>query len=146
MHIGIGEEQSRFKVDDPAARLHNQRRRMDRLMAAIYIGSSCHDKRFLDNLLRHPALLSANKTGSEKLSATTTDCLGRLQAQQESLRTRRPLYAVRARARATLTDGYKVALWQEMELRRCLVRNEAKFVLRQLHEARLRRDYPMFFR
>lgn len=133
-------------MDDPPARLHRYRNRMDRLMAGIYLGSTSHDKDFLERLLSSPAVASANKSGSARLVELTRDCLVRLNGQQEALRTRRPLYAIRARAEATLSEGHKMGLEREIEFKRCLVENEAKLVLRRLHEARLRRDYSAFFK
>ncbi|XP_008214814.1 tetratricopeptide repeat protein 25-like isoform X1 [Nasonia vitripennis] len=143
---GIDEEQSRFRVDDPPARLRRYRNRMDRLMAGLYLGSTARDKEFLERLLSSPAVVSANKSGSARLVSLARDCLVRLNSQQEALRTRRPLYAVRARVEAALSEGHKMGLEREIEFKRCLVENEAKLVLRRLHEARLRRDYSAFFK
>ncbi|XP_014217692.1 tetratricopeptide repeat protein 25-like, partial [Copidosoma floridanum] len=143
---GIDEDQDKFKVDDPEARLVERHRKLDRRMASLYLGPSCSDKGFLKGLVRHRALPSANKGGSVLLVAETRDFLDRLQSQQDALRTRKPLYVVRAQARAALTVARLEENWREVLLRRCLARRMAYFMLRGLHEARLCRDYPSFFR
>ncbi|XP_011498765.1 PREDICTED: tetratricopeptide repeat protein 25-like [Ceratosolen solmsi marchali] len=143
---GIGDEHTRFKISDSQAKLQKYRTEHDHLMALMYLGGTCHDKRFLQELLHRPALASANKAGSLSLLASINKSLTRSQSQQEALRTRRPLYAVNARTEAAKTPGRRFALYQELLHRRCLAKQDANYLFKQLHLARLRRDYPFFFK
>ncbi|KAJ8670373.1 hypothetical protein QAD02_001632 [Eretmocerus hayati] len=142
---GIDEEQMRFKINDPDSRLRRHRAKLDRLLAALYLGASCDDKFFLGDMIHLPALNSANKASGAKLMTATKDCLKRQQSQQEALRMRRPLYALKARLEALQTCGMKIEACQELMLKSCLANQLARFMLRKIHEARLARDYPLFF-
>ncbi|XP_058802216.1 outer dynein arm-docking complex subunit 4 [Phymastichus coffea] len=142
---GLEEEQARFKASVPEAYVRRQLRRHDQAMASFYLGATAADKSFLEELPKHRALRSANKRGSALLSAAAKDCTRRVHSQQEALRSRKPLYAVRAIARMGLSEGHKLKLQQELQFRACLAKNEATFILRKLHSARKRRNYFLFF-
>ncbi|KAL7294679.1 hypothetical protein TKK_0011982 [Trichogramma kaykai] len=142
----IGEHHMLFTINDPEEHLRHKHRLVDRMLAAFYLEKSADDKNFLLDMTTHPGLRIPNEKGSESVTKATKDCLTRLKSQQEAIRTRRPLYAVRYKQEAQKTKGLKLAEARELQLNKCLRLNSARYVLRQIHQTRLAKDYDTFFR
>lgn len=142
---GINDEPTKFKVNDASYRLESRLRRLDRAMAARYLGHLAIEKYFVEDLSENPAVRSANKAGSAELHDIIKKCVIRSRYRQEVLRMRKPLYHFRFQRRAR-PEGHKLVCRVEKRLRRNSVVVEADSLLKRLHSTRMRRDYTLFFR
>ncbi|XP_033348416.1 tetratricopeptide repeat protein 25-like [Bombus vosnesenskii] len=142
---GIEEEQTKFKVNYPEARAEAEFRRMQRILAHIYLGYLAHDNEFLQHLAEHPEKLeSPNKETSVLLHQVISRNYRRGIRRQNVLRMRRPLYVMMFESRR-IPPGHKKTLENEKKLRRNLIIIQADFLLHRLHEIRMRKDYITFF-
>ncbi|XP_024227954.1 tetratricopeptide repeat protein 25-like [Bombus impatiens] len=142
---GIEEEQTKFKVNYPEARAEAEFRRMQRILAHIYLGYLAHDNEFLQHLAEHPEKLeSPNKETSVLLHQVISRNYRRGIRRQNVLRMRRPLYVMMFESRR-IPPGHKKILENEKKLRRNLIIIQADFLLHRLHEIRMRKDYITFF-
>ncbi|XP_043583210.1 outer dynein arm-docking complex subunit 4-like isoform X1 [Bombus pyrosoma] len=142
---GIEEEQTKFKVNYPEARAEAEFRRMQRILAHLYLGCLAHDNEFLQHLAEHPEKLeSPNKETSVLLHQVISRNYRRGIRRQNVLRMRRPLYVMMFESRR-IPPGHKKILENEKKLRRNLIVIQADFLLHRLHEIRMRKDYITFF-
>lgn len=140
------EEQSRFKVNYPEARAAASFRKLQKVVAKIYLGNMEHDKQFLQDLAEYPARLeSPNKKTTTTLHNDATRNYHRIGRRQHILRMRRPLYVMLFN-RMAIPRGHRNAIEAEKKLKRNLVIVEADFLLHRLHDIRMRKDYTTFFR
>lgn len=121
-------------------------KKLQRVIAKMYMGYLAIDKDFLKEIVSHPEIAaSPNKSTTSELVALASACHRDAMYLEHFLRMRRPLY-VMLFERRTIPKGHKIAIEQQRKLRRNNIIVEADFLLRQLHAARISRDYPTFFK
>ncbi|XP_023288997.1 tetratricopeptide repeat protein 25 [Orussus abietinus] len=141
----VDEEQARFIVNDPETKREIHLKMWHRILAQTYLGHLARDKYFLDECIDNPNLRSANKNGSDDLCEMVERCYDQSEYRQEILRIRKPFYVFRFMRKARPL-GHKAMIWNEKQIRRHNIVLEANFLLLRLHNTRMQRDYPLFFR
>ncbi|XP_076234957.1 outer dynein arm-docking complex subunit 4 [Calliopsis andreniformis] len=143
---GVEEEQARFKVNCPEVQAEAEYKKLQKIIAKIYLGYLAHDLEFLKLMAEKPGILdSPNKVSTEKLLAVATKNYKRAVRRQNILRMRRPLYLMLFERRA-IPKGHKKMIQGEKRLKKNLIVVEADFLLRRLHDFRMKKDYITFFR
>ncbi|XP_033331150.1 outer dynein arm-docking complex subunit 4 [Megalopta genalis] len=143
---GIDEEQARFKVNDPVQQAELRIRKLQAYIVKLYLGRMACDKDFLQRLSEQQEILDhPNKESVELLRYHVTRNYKRALARLKILRMRKPLYTYLFRRRGT-PKGHKQMIEAEKNQRRNLIIIEADFLLRRLHETRMKKDYITFFR
>lgn len=143
--LGIDEENTKFKVNDPDSMRADYLKKLYRSMAEYYLQSLSKDKKFVEDLLERPGIWSANKKHSEELERLAKMCLRRATGRQEILRARRPLYFFRFRNQKR-PYGHKMMMLKEKEIVKNNIIIHADFLINTLNTLRKKRDYAMFFR
>nr|XP_003707436.1 PREDICTED: tetratricopeptide repeat protein 25 [Megachile rotundata]XP_012150189.1 PREDICTED: tetratricopeptide repeat protein 25 [Megachile rotundata] len=143
---GFEEENSKFKVNDPEAQAEAEFRKMQRVIGKIYLSYLAHDKEFLQEMAENPDILQPpNQRLVDKLRSVATINYTKALRRQNILRMRRPLYVMLFKRR-NIPKGYRMMMQEEKRLRRNLIVIEADFLLRRLHDTRMRKEYTTFFR
>lgn len=116
------------------------------MIAKIYLGYLADDKQFLHEISEDPDILQPpNKALVAELRALATKTYTETQSRQDIIRTRRPLYAMLFERR-NIPQGHRIMMEEEKKLRKNLIIIEADFLLRRLHDVRMRKEYTTFFR
>ncbi|XP_034192946.1 outer dynein arm-docking complex subunit 4 [Osmia lignaria lignaria] len=143
---GFEEGNSKFKVNDPEAQAEVAFRKLQRVIAKIFLGKLAYDKKFLQDISEDPDILQPpNKALVAELRALATRIYLETQSRQDIIRTRRPLYTMLFERR-NIPKGHRIMMEEEKKLRRNLIVIEADFLLRRLHDVRMRKEYTTFFR
>ncbi|XP_020289530.1 uncharacterized protein LOC109857540 isoform X2 [Pseudomyrmex gracilis] len=143
---GIDEDEARFKVNDPEVQQQARMKKLQRVIAKMYMGYLAIDKDFLEDIASRSEIVdSPCKSSAATLIALASTCHRKLVRLQELLRMRRPLYVTIFRKRE-LPKGFRMMMERERELRKNNIVLEADFLLRQLLAARISKDYPTFFK
>lgn len=143
---GIDEDEARFKVNDPEVQQQARMKKLQRVIAKMYMGYLAIDKDFLEEIVSRPEIVASPcKSSAAALIARASTCHRKLVRLQELLRMRRPLYVTIFRKRE-LPKGFRMMMERERELRKNNIVLEADFLLRQLLAARISKDYPTFFK
>nr|XP_031825313.1 tetratricopeptide repeat protein 25-like [Nomia melanderi] len=142
---GIDEEQARFKVNDPEAKAENGFRKLQKVIAKLYLGHLACDKSFLQRLSEQAELFEHPcKKSAEILHYHASKNYQRALKRLQILRMRKPLYTILFEKRA-VPKGHKTMIEAEKKLKRDLIIIEADFLLRRLHHVRMKKDYVTFF-
>nr|CAD7576067.1 unnamed protein product [Timema californicum] len=112
-------------------------------MSKMYLGGLHEDKVFLESFQKNPAIQSVNKKGAARILKLASTASDMLKQRQETLRTRRPLYALEYRA-ATLSTKMKAKKRQEKQAKVELIRSRAKKYVYQLEEIAAKRNLKTF--
>lgn len=132
-------------MKDSDIKQRTQMRRLQRVIAKMYMGYLAIDKNFLEMIVSHPKIVgSSNKNSSAELVALATVCYRDLMYLQDHLRMRRPLYVTLFKRR-NIPKGHKMMIKQERKLQFNSNIIEADFLLHRLHDSRFRKDYLAFF-
>ncbi|XP_025155450.1 tetratricopeptide repeat protein 25-like [Harpegnathos saltator] len=136
--IAADEDETRFKVNDPEVQQQVRQRRLQRVIAKMYMGYLTIDKDFLEEIAGQPDL------ATPEVAALANLCRRNIGYLQDLLRMRRPLYVTLFERRA-MTRRRRRAIERERKLRANIVVITADFLLRRLHIARVNKDYISFF-
>jgi len=121
-------------------------RKIQRVIAKMYLGFLAFDKNFFNDILNHPQIImSANPTSNLEILTLATVISQNILDEEEILRKRRPIYVTLFK-RLKIPDGHKRMIEQEQLLRKNLIIIEADFMLRFLHTMRINKNYCTFFR
>nr|CAD7447334.1 unnamed protein product [Timema bartmani] len=112
-------------------------------MSKMYLGGLYEDKVFLESFQKNPAIQSVNKEGAARILKLASTACDMLKQRQETLRTRRPFYALEYRA-ATLSTKMKAKKRQEKQAKVELIRSRAKKYVYQLEEIAAKRNLKVF--
>lgn len=134
----MDEDETRFKVNDPEVQQQVRMRRLQRVVAKMYMGYLAVDKDFLVEIVGQPEVVAP------ELVALASSCHRDVGYLQDLLRMRRPLYVTLFKRRA-IPPGRKSASKRERELRANSIVIAADSLLRRLHVARVNKDYFTFF-
>ncbi|XP_076656792.1 outer dynein arm-docking complex subunit 4 [Halictus rubicundus] len=141
----IDEEQARFKVNDPEVQAEVAIRKLQSYITQLYLGRMACDKDFLYSMAEQAELIDhPNKKSVDLLHYHAWKNFKRSVNRLNILRMRKPLYTFLFKKRA-IPKGHKQMLESEKRLRRNLIIIEADFLLRRLHETRIKKDYVTFF-
>lgn len=120
-------------------------KRLQRVIAKLYMGILAIDKDFLEEIVSHPEMVaSVNRNSTSKLLALASTCHRNVMCVQDLFRMRRPIYVMLFQRRA-IPKGHKMMLERERRLRKNIIIIYADFLLRYLHTARINKDYSTFF-
>ncbi|XP_032686874.1 tetratricopeptide repeat protein 25-like isoform X2 [Odontomachus brunneus] len=136
--IAADDDETRFKVNDPEVQQQARMRRLQRVIAKMYLGCLAIDKDFLEEIVGQPEI------AAPELLALASACHRNVGYLQDLLRMRRPLY-VTLLERRKISRGRALAIERERKLRANSIVVAADFLLRRLHAARVNKDYLAFF-
>lgn len=136
--IAADDDGTRFKVNDPEVQQQARMRRLQRVIAKMYLGYLATDKDFLEEIVGQPEI------AAPELLALASACRRNVGYLQDLLRMRRPLY-VTLLERQKIPRGRARAIERERKLRANTIIVAADFLLRRLHAARINKDYLAFF-
>lgn len=132
-------------MNDPEVKAETAFRKLQKVVTKLYLGRLACDKNLLQRLseqaelFEHPCKKSADILHYHA-SKNHLRAFKRLQI----LRMRKPLYTILFEKRA-VPEGHKVMIEAEKKLKRDLIIIEADFLLRRLHDVRMKKDYVTFF-
>lgn len=135
----MDEDETRFRVNDPEVQEQMRARRLQRVIAKMYMGYLAIDKDFLEEIVGQPEIATL------ELVELTSQCHRHVDYLQDLLRARRPLYVTLFERRA-IPRGHKAARKRKRKLQANSIIVAADSLLRRLHAARVNKDYPAFFR
>lgn len=119
-------------------------KQLHRVLAETYLGLLALDKDMMSKTLENGAVWSANPESSKKIYQLADESYKKSCYRQDVLRMRKPYYTYRFEQMSRPT-GHKMTISRERKTRRNNIIIEADFLLLRLHEARIRRDYSLFF-
>lgn len=134
----MDQDETRFKVNDPKVQRQVRQRRLQRVIAKMYMGYLAIDEDFLEEIVNQPEI------ATDELVALASTCRRDVGYLQDFLRMRRPLY-ITLFERRKIPRGHKMAIEKERKLRANSIIVAADFLLRRLHTARVNKDYLAFF-
>lgn len=104
------EEQARFSVNCPEVKAEAEFRKLQKVIAKIYLGYLAHDLEFLKTLTEDASKLEfPNKKSTKQLYEIVKRNYGRAVRRQSILRMRRPLYVMLFERKA-IPKGHKVMI------------------------------------
>ncbi|XP_066594979.1 outer dynein arm-docking complex subunit 4-like [Prorops nasuta] len=142
---GIGEDESKFKVNDKEAQREAYLKKLHHLFATKILGELAVDKFFAEYLMDNPNLLkSHNKESGDWMIYYVARTHKKSCYRQDIMRTRMPLY-VSIFEKRKIPLGHRCRMNYDKNLRKQNIVIKADFLLRKLFKARMTRDYIRFF-
>ncbi|XP_015123388.1 tetratricopeptide repeat protein 25 [Diachasma alloeum] len=143
--LGYTEEYTKFRVNDPEYQREYRMKKFRRMLTRRYQGYLADDTLFLEGLLENSDSDSTKKRSNQQLLALIQKHLTRSSQTTEVARIHKSLYVFRFKRREITTPGWKKSQLNERLLRKHNIVIEVHSMLMRLHEARVARNYPLFF-